>query len=55
MIAIVEHLSWGDLENSRFFINEIIDYLKTIAFRNNDEVQNLLDYLSKILLLKDEL
>ncbi|CDW85633.1 ubiquitin carboxyl-terminal hydrolase family protein [Stylonychia lemnae] len=54
MVAIIEHLSWGDLDSSRFFINEITEYLRMVAFRANDEPQNLLEYLQKVLLLKDE-
>lgn len=55
MAALVEHLSWGDMHASKFYINEILDYIKTIAFRTCDECPNLLEYLSKLLLIKDEL
>jgi hypothetical protein len=52
--TIVLHLSWGDIENSKFFIEEIIESLKQKRTLVND-MDNHFRLLGSILRLNDEL
>lgn len=49
---MVEYLCWGDLETSKFFIEELLDSIKIRRAMVN-EINNNFRVLSGILLLKD--
>jgi len=51
---MVEHLCWGDLEISKFFIEEIVESLK-VKRTTVHEINNHFKIFSGILLLKDEM
>ena len=51
---MVEYLCWGDLENSRFFIEETIESIK-IRRTSVNEIVNHFRVLGGILQMKDEL
>lgn len=49
---MLEHLSWGDIYNSKFFISEITEMIKTKK-SNLSDLDNYLRILDKILRLED--
>lgn len=52
-MQIAVHISWGDIENSKFFIEEIVETSKQKRFQLVD-VDNCLKILAEILKLNND-
>ena len=52
LMNIVLHLCWGDIDTSKFFIEELVDSIKNR--RSTQDLSNQLKILTSVLKLNDE-